>query len=445
MITTLDGVTVAIIIPIYATAQRDVEWLEKCLSSCVGQAHEIIVWNDGSTASLDGIKAKFPTIALHNYKHIGKSFARNRAVESSRSELVYPVDADDWIAKNAIRILARAWRGVPTYSELYKVYGTAEEVYPLLSFDCEVMQGKSIASVNVLHSKEQWKVIGGWDEKFNLYEDWDYNVRLFWNFCGAKIQVPLVYYRQHDAQSTHVASGFDERYARGVVSDSIKRYVRGHLMTGCCGKRRNSPTRGGNPTVQHAPQRAISRSNVAALDLSVEANLNDMGDPGPGKVWARYIGGRGMGPHDRRGSGSRKKYQRVQYGGIYAVMASDAITEDAFSSGAPNCGFVAIRQKYIAPPPTPVVEEISVQEQDAQVAVSRSPAVAVIREPVVDGQVEEYVAQLASKSIKEIKELLDVANLEADDIATLLEAEKSSDTRRVGAVKLLQKALAKAV
>lgn len=424
-------VSVAIIIPVYITTERAVGWLHECLESCTGQADEIIVWDDSSKLSIDSVVEDFPDATLLGGQHRGKSYARNMAVKHSHSDLIYPVDADDWIKSNAIATLLAKWDGTPLYSDIIKVHaGGIEKVFPLLPFDCEVMQVKCISSINVLHSKEQWERVGGWDEYYNLFEDWLYNSKLFWLYCANKVRVPLVYYRQHAEQSTFVAPTLKKGRIRLEVLSLIEEFVEkgNESMAPCCGKRRLNSKRSGSMAT-----RTVTNMTVAptvTLDLSMEVDLAPLGDPGPGNIWARYVDGRGMGPHDRRALKSRKKYKQVQYAGIYAIKAVDAVSREAFERGAPSGGMVALKLRpEPAPPPAPVV-------------VKRMPIKAIKREPLIDKSLEEYRKQLESLSISEIRDVIGTMNLTHDDIATFLAAEKSRSKPRVGAVKLLEKAMA---
>lgn len=429
--------SVAIVIPVYATTEQDIEWLLECLSSCENAgADEIILWNDGSTVDLDVSAYRVTVLGA---EHKGKSYARNHAVDAAHTELIYPVDADDTIAAGTVTILKNMWKGTPLYSDLYKVHGTALEYWPVLPFKCEHVAEKSVSTVNVLHSREQWRTIGGWNETLNLYEDWEYNARLFWMYGAERVAQPLVYYRQHMGQSTKTSTNLQKNSAVYTLKQYVKEF-KGRFDMGCCGKRRTASASNATTLAAAIPSpHLVSAVGVSVpVTVSVETDVASLGDPGPGNVWARYVGGSGMGPHDRRGSKSRKKYIRISYGQVYAVKAQDAVSEDEFSRGAPNCGFIQLRQMQINPSPPPAPSPTSVRQM-----LSRTPSVPVVREPLREEPKDsdkDWATILPTMSVAEIRNVL--ADLSTSDVERMIVAEERAEKSRASALKVLSKELA---
>ena len=183
---------VTIIIPVYATDAGDLEHLGECLESCARQA-QIVVHDDGSLVDLAPIRRSFRHVTFGASEHRGKSYARNHAATLARSDLILPLDADDKLETGAVKTFLAAWRGVPLYSWIYFWYNEHTLTrHELPAFMCEHVTGiDCMSSVNVLHSKEQWAAVGGWDERYNLYEDWLYNHKLMWLFGGQLIPQAL--------------------------------------------------------------------------------------------------------------------------------------------------------------------------------------------------------------------------------------------------------------
>lgn len=423
----------------YAQSQENLKWLNLCLKSCEqAGADEIVVWDDGSELAIRDITSKY-NVTVYHHEHIGKSFARNSAVERCKSNLIYPTDADDELVPGAVKTLSDMWAGTPLYSDIYKLHGGTEEYYVLLPFDCDTARAKSISSVNVLHSKEQWMALGGWNTKLNMFEDWEYNSRLFWTYGGRKVDRALVRYRQHGEQSTKVAGNLQ----KGSAAQSVKVYVEEYIERlgdmGCCGKRRT-----GNATIHrgHTEVKSMEQPSTRTLDLSIESDMNTLGDPGPGNVWAKYFGGQGMGAHDKRGMTSRGKYMRVKYGDMRAVKAGDAVSEEEFKRGAPNCGFVAMKQMVFSKaPPTPIPTQAKVELAVVSAPVLRRMPVESVGKvsPEISHDASAYVDSLASMSVREIRDA--ITGMSPSDIDTLLNAERTSGKPRVSVVKMLEKAI----
>ena len=100
---------VSIIIPVYNTEK----YLHKCLTSAIVQTLkeiEIIVINDASTDnSLKIIKEfekKDSRIQLINFeKNKGNGIGRNTALKKAKGNYILFLDADDWLEKNAAKLL----------------------------------------------------------------------------------------------------------------------------------------------------------------------------------------------------------------------------------------------------------------------------------------------------------------------------------------------------
>ncbi len=97
----------SIIIPVYNVHA----YIRRCLESCLAQdlppgQFELVLVNDGSTDNSEEIcreyAAQHPQVTLICQENHGQSVARNRGLDKARGEYVWFVDADDWIAENAL-------------------------------------------------------------------------------------------------------------------------------------------------------------------------------------------------------------------------------------------------------------------------------------------------------------------------------------------------------
>jgi glycosyltransferase involved in cell wall biosynthesis len=103
---------VSIIIPLYNC--RD--YIGRCIESAVNQSYEsieIIIINDGSTDGSAEIcrdwaraDSRIRVIDSENY---GPAKARNIGIEDSRGNLIFFMDADDFIGKNALELLVTSY------------------------------------------------------------------------------------------------------------------------------------------------------------------------------------------------------------------------------------------------------------------------------------------------------------------------------------------------
>lgn len=343
-----------IITPVWAKEQSDVELLGECLESSVRQA-PVIVYNDGSLASLARLERQFSSVLFVHDTHHGKAHARNGAVQHAETELIYPLDADDWISPGTLDHLESLWQGVPLYSWIWKWYSiTEQELHRLPEFTCNRTR-HSIASVNVLHSKEQWGAVGGWDERYNLYEDWLYNGKLFHLFCAQLVSEPFVFYRQHPRQSTKQVQ--DENRIRKLIRKELADYVKEDHTMACCGKaakNRSLPQR--TPKGTKVPISFSARtpgppprnsSRFGAMSALPAANSGQI-------VSARYVGGKGRGAHIYRDPDTRHAY-RVKHGQTLQVDITDTTTDAAHTAGQSRKMLIRATPVPVvaAPPPAP--------------------------------------------------------------------------------------------
>jgi hypothetical protein len=143
-----------------------------------------------------------------------------------------------------------------------------------------------------------------------------------------------------------------------------------------------------------------------------------------------------MGKHDKRGLHSRKRYQRVQYGGIYQVKSEDAVTPQQFQAGQPHGGFVRLEQVVAhsvpsSPPPAPTATSEQREAVRKPVQVQRQP---------MEQEIGDYIDTMASMTVSELKALLDKVDFGPDELASMIAAEKANKDR-IGAVKILEKYL----
>lgn len=328
---------VTILIPVYTHSTESLTWLDECFESARKNQCDIVMWDDGSTdpTAVKKVCKKYSIKYRGSHKNNGPSYARNRCVESVTTDLIFPLDCDDVLAGNAIETLLDVWDGkTPVFPDLWK-FGTEQDAhYRLLDWSCKAQMTKlGIAPVNVLHAKAQWQNVGGWDERFkrtDIYEDSEYNARLFFTYCARNLHLPLVGYRRHESSRIHLHERDKARLARQMLH-MIGGYSK---MAGCCGKnKRRSPS--------NAPEaKSMAQSSAVSLESLPGAS--------EGMVWARYVGGKGKLRHYYRGLHTKYPY-KVQYGQVLQVDANDA--REVGAAGASK--FVTLKSEEAPKEPEP--------------------------------------------------------------------------------------------
>lgn len=109
---------------IIVTVYNKYAYLRKCLDSCVLQQdvspedYEIVVINDGSEddslSIIQEYSLKYPQlIKVIDQTNSGLSVSRNNGVKASSGDYIWFVDADDWIAPDAVSAILSASGSVP--------------------------------------------------------------------------------------------------------------------------------------------------------------------------------------------------------------------------------------------------------------------------------------------------------------------------------------------
>jgi glycosyltransferase involved in cell wall biosynthesis len=393
---------VVVIIPAYINNDEQLQWFDECLKSVAQQGCKVSIHDDGSKIALGNVISTYykrSVMFSRSDTNTGVSHARNEAIKNTPDKsLIFPLDCDDTLKEGTISKLLKVWKGTPVYPDVAKFGEENIEHYVLLDWDCSHLYNfVGYTSVNVLHSKEQWKAIGGYNETLDFYEDGEYNARLFGTYCAKRFPEPLVNYRIHQGQRTKQFSAVSRRYANKILE-----YVRRLDMPcpSCGGKKRSVGVSGSavKATVNSSVQITGNRGDNIMVD---NANLPLQFE---GKVLARYIGGKGKGKHYYQGVNSKTYYRNVQHGEL--VYADP---RDVAGQNEPSPSKLILIVRASAPAPKPVTASVPA----APVAeVVRTPKLEVEKTPVFSEP-----APLLEKAI--IEEEIAEAEIEFDDISKM--------------------------
>jgi hypothetical protein len=392
----LDDVT--IIIPVYCPTKTSLFWFEECLQSALEQGCAISVWDDGSPFMIpynvitDKAKEYGVACDLGFDGHHGVSHARNMAITNATTKLIVPLDCDDVLEASAISTILKAWDGVPVYPDIIKFGSVERHVFELLDFSCEnIYKYAGFTSVNVLHLKEQWESIGGYDEKLDFYEDSEYNARLFLKYCGVHCKIPLVKYRIHEGQRTQQYKDKASLYGKRVL-DMIGGYDM--ACSGCGGKRRTG--------------------NLIATSSAVVTNPDNMPATNGTQVLVQYIGGNGRGYHYYEGLSSHTRY-KVTFGQYLYADPADARLRTETSN---RSLLVRYEQPPVAPAPTIIERKV------VKAAVMQDYAVPVQEEPA-----KPVVKNLPDIATMSVKQIINSSDITPDNAAELARIERNGLSR----------------
>ena len=217
---------IGVVIPAYNAAA----WISDAIASVLAQTHRdwvLVVVDDGSTDGTADAVATFadPRIRLVRQPNAGVSAARNlgmtelhggvlplplREGDGGRGHATLFLDADDYLAPDALSRLADALDAAPTAiaaSGAYTFVGTSTVHTPPFG---DILQRLLVRNLfanggHLLVRTETIRAAGGFLPALAYGEDWEFWIRiaLQGRFAAAPGRAPVVFIRQHSGSAYH--------------------------------------------------------------------------------------------------------------------------------------------------------------------------------------------------------------------------------------------------
>lgn len=258
--------------------------VEDAIESVIGQTirdWELILVDDTGGNLLDSsdIPTHYPFLKiLWNKEPQGAGAARNLGISKARGKFVLFLDADDWLAPEAMALMLQAHTRTGSYA-----FGDHVEVHAdgrqynrsIMPYDREAYRDQQIMhSVTALVPTAWAREVGGFDPSLIGWEEYDFFMKLaVKGYCGVCISQPLFYYRVDTGNRRKVSQANEKK-----LNAEFKRRYGGVKMAGCCGN-------AGNAILE--AKRAIGelpRETVKIVDLPNEVRLQFVG------VWMGPVG-----------------------------------------------------------------------------------------------------------------------------------------------------------
>ena len=202
---------ISIIIPAYNVAL----YLRQSLQSVLDQTHtdwSLVIVDDGSTDTTAAIAGSFqdPRIHLIQQDNAGVSAARNRGMihaESQAPDAFLFLDGDDWLAPNAIALLAETLDTAPWAVAACGRYARVAEngalrLSPAAPNGCLLerllIQNQFANGGHLLIRQEAVQATGNFRNDLSYGEDWEYWTRLaaHGEFAAVRSRIPILFVRE---------------------------------------------------------------------------------------------------------------------------------------------------------------------------------------------------------------------------------------------------------
>lgn len=225
---------VTVLVSVYHAEQ----WLQQCLDSLVSQTLtdiQVVCVDDAST---DGSLAILNDYALRDSRfevirlatNGGQAHARNVALMHAKGEYTCFLDADDWLAPDALQLMVEAFDEQTdcVLLDLVRCHEAHEEHYPMPSFDR--LSGKEAFQLSLT-----WQIHGVYGVRTSLHQRYPYdescrsfsddNTTRIHYLCSRQVRCcrGTYYYRQHAASVTHQVSVRRFDYLR--ANESMRRQL----------------------------------------------------------------------------------------------------------------------------------------------------------------------------------------------------------------------------
>ncbi|MEM8520125.1 glycosyltransferase family A protein [Flavobacterium sp. PL12] len=172
---------VSIIVPCYNQAQ----YLSEALQSILDQTYqnwECIIVNDGSPDNTEAVAqewlAKGSRFKYVYKENEGLSSARNSGIEIAIGEFILPLDADDKIGKDYLKLALQAFENDQTLKVVYckaEKFGQVLGIWNLPSYSITEIARNNSIFCSAIYRKLEWEKVCGYDTNM-IYglEDWEF-------------------------------------------------------------------------------------------------------------------------------------------------------------------------------------------------------------------------------------------------------------------------------
>ncbi|MEA5388460.1 hypothetical protein VB779_16435 [Haloarculaceae archaeon H-GB11] len=135
-------------------------------------------------------------------------------MDVAEGEYVIRLDADDYFDENILTVEASYLDANPEIDLVYPDYYTIDDDDAIINHVRNPEVGEEVKLLNrsplaagAMYRKRAWEAIGGYDESLSYQEDYDFWIRFINEFTVHNVNIPLMYYRQHDTNMSRNLSG----------------------------------------------------------------------------------------------------------------------------------------------------------------------------------------------------------------------------------------------
>jgi CMP-N-acetylneuraminic acid synthetase len=196
-------------VSIYIVNHNYGRYLEQAIESVLNQSLpdlELLIFDNGSSdgsAEIISRYARHHKVVAFLQDNIGLSRTNNLAIHRSRGQYVLRLDADDYLHRNAVELLAATLDRRPDVGLVFPDYflidaeGRVLEVVQRHNFDQVTLLDQPAHGACTMIRRECLEALNGYDESYHCQDGWDLWVRFIRRYGVTNLNLPLFYYRKH--------------------------------------------------------------------------------------------------------------------------------------------------------------------------------------------------------------------------------------------------------
>lgn len=196
-------------VSIYVVNHNYSKFIAQAIDSVINQTYkdfELLIIDDGSTDHSREVIEKYrelSKVSIIYQKNKGITVTNNIALRHSKGRYLMRLDADDYLDKNALMIMAHEIEQNEDVGMVFPDYflvdesGQEIEVYRRHDFASVSMYDQPAHGACTLIRKDCLESMGGYEEKLRAHDGYELWIRFIKQFKVSNIRLPLFYYRKH--------------------------------------------------------------------------------------------------------------------------------------------------------------------------------------------------------------------------------------------------------
>lgn len=230
-------------VTVYIPTYNYGRYVDEAIQSVLKQSMhdwELIVINDGSTDNTSEILSKYrqhPNIKIIEQENKGLNITNNIALRLSQGKYIIRLDSDDFFEENILLVQSNILDQKPEVGLVYPDYYHINEEGEVIEIIRRKKIGEEVELLDLpahgactMIRKECLIDLKGYNEEFSCQDGYDLWLKFIKRYKPYNVNIPLFYYRQHEASLTKKHAKILEA-RRKIKKNFVEKYNNGERPT----------------------------------------------------------------------------------------------------------------------------------------------------------------------------------------------------------------------